>query len=334
MIDLDLSSIQYVEMCYFIDRLLIDAEARIAYYDRQLIALGVNPEDIDKPSFNSSDYYNPSSVDYFLELLQHDKEFIENQKLLKKSYMSLLSFSEHYVCYNTDNKSLPDEVDTMKKRVKKLKLREIERSKFSSELHDSSIQILTGLVHKCELICRLIDFDIPRSKMELSSVISDLKTAISDIREFIFNMRAPSLSDFSLVESLEDYCSYKNKDRSVKVSITSEGVEGDFSPIYKSNLYRICQEAFNNILKHSEADRANIKIVYGDERIDLIVSDNGKGFDESVLSSERLGKKNFGLLIMRERSEIIGGTFSIKSLDTGGTEVRVSVPRKPEDLYE
>ncbi|MCR5585559.1 MAG: sensor histidine kinase [Lachnospiraceae bacterium] len=331
MIGLDISSTQYLEMTYFIDSLITDCEARLVYYDQQLSSLGVDLKKLDDPSFVSSDYFNPSSVDYFLELRKKDKDVMEKLYGLKRYYLNLLSISE-FTLYNASDKNNDiDELNVPGKNLKKLKLRELERSKFSSDLHDSSIQLLTGLVHKCELISRLMDFDVTRSRMELSSVISDLKNAISDLRGFIFNLRAPSLTDFSLVESIEDYCNYKNKDRKVKVVIKTVGEEGDLSPVSKSNLYRICQEAFNNVLSHSDGDRADIIITYNENNVVLTVKDNGSGFDESLLSDDRLGKKNFGLLIMKERAEIIGGSFEIKSVDHC-TEVNVSVPKTPEDI--
>ncbi len=331
MIGLDISSTQYLEMTYLIDSLITDYEARLVYYDQQISSLGVDPEQLDDHSFSSSEYDNSSSIDYFYELRKNDKEVIDKMYKLKSYYLNLLSISE-FTLYNSADKGTDvDDLNVSGMNLKKLTLRELERSKFSSDLHDSSIQLLTGLVHKCELTLRLMDFDLTRSRLEMSSVISILKTAISDLRGFIFNLRAPSLSDFSLIESIEDYCNYKNKDRKVKVIVKTVGVEDKLSPISKSNLYRICQEAFNNVLAHSEGDRADIIFTFSDDVVKLTVRDNGSGFDDSILSDDRLGKKNFGLLIMKERAEIIGGTFEIRSIDHG-TEVNVTVPVFPEDI--
>ncbi len=327
---LDISSSKYLDMTYFIDSLITECDARLVYYDKQLSALGVNPGDEMAPEFSPSDYFNPSSVEYFLDLKAHDLNNAHMLTNLKEYYINLLSISE-FTLYNSvdQNTDFSDEC-SVENNIKRLKITELERSRISSDLHDSSIQILTGLVHRCEFIIKLLDFDLPRSKMELFSVISDLKDAINGLRALIFNMRAPSLSDFSLEESIEDYCNYKNKNRKVSVFVSSSGEEKDFSPIGKSNLYRIFQEAFNNILSHSDGNRADIHIDYGENDVTMTIRDNGKGINDDILSKNTLGKKNFGLLIMKERTEIIGGSFCVSSIKPGGTEVKVCVPRNPE----
>ncbi len=325
---LDISSSKYLDMSYFIDSLQTDHEAFLLYCRRRLLELGFDPESIYDPGFSAAASYDPALVENFVSKIKNEKLTIENIKLLKEYYLNLLSISE-FVLYNSVEKKTPD-IDIEGKNEQKLKIQELERSKISSDLHDSSIQILTGLVHKVELMQRLIDFDIPRVKTELSSVIDDLKRSISDLRNLIFNLRAPSFLDFSLKETIEDYCNYKNVNRKFNVIVTASGEEGDLYPVIKSNLYRIAQEAFNNILSHSEGDSAFIRLEYAQDRVLLSVKDNGVGVDESILSGQSLGKKHFGLLIMRERAQILGGSFDIISSKTEGMEIRVSVPRIPE----
>ncbi|MCR5824541.1 MAG: hypothetical protein K6G60_08955 [Lachnospiraceae bacterium] len=329
---LDISSTQYLEMNYFIDSLMTDHEAFILYIDNRLSSLGISREDYENPDFSSKDHPESPLINDLLDKRRKMSETITKIGLLKEYYLNLLSISEFVLYNSSEHKDDYSEMNISGQSYRKLKIQELERSKISSDLHDSSIQILTGLVHKCELIQKLLDIDVSRVKIEISSVIEDLKRSISDLRSLIFNLRAPSFMDFSLRESIEDFCSYKNKDRKVSVVVLSEGDENDLLPIVKSNLYRICQEAFSNILSHADASRAKIFIRYSTDEILLNITDNGVGIDEELFLNNSLGKKNFGLLIMKERAEILGGRFEVFSPETGGTEIRVFIPRFPEGV--
>ncbi len=328
---LDISSTKYLEMNYFIDSLITDHEAYVLYYEDQLKKLGFDPELFDRADVSFDQCTDPSSAEIYFHRRLTFKDRLKNIYMLKDYYINLLSISEFVLYHSNDNKQ-GDESEIPGPSIKKLNIQELERSKISSDLHDSSIQLLTGLVHKCELINRLLDFDVPKVKSEVSSVIVDLKQAISDLRSLIFNLRAPSFLDFSLKDSLEDYCKYKNKDSRVLVNIEVEGSENCLIPAVKSNIYRICQEAFNNILSHSDGDKAIIHLIFSDKEVVISVKDNGCGIDPDILNSNALGKKNFGLLIMKERAEILRGRFELISSPNEGTEVLVHIPNNPEEV--
>ena len=212
-------------------------------------------------------------------------------------------------------------------RVKNVQLQDIERTKISADLHDSAIQTLTGMVHKAEFALRLADVDIIQMKLEFVSIIKDLKETISSLREMVFNLRAPSLNDFSLLDAISDYCTYKNKNNAVEIIIKSQGDELNTSKAVKSTLYRICQESFTNFLKHSEAKKCEINLNYSDTDVFFSVSDDGTGFDFSILTNTNIKTNNFGLLIMKERTELLGGKFELCSGKFGGTEIRVTVSK-------
>ena len=329
---LDISSTKYLEMNYFIDSLISEHEAFQLYCENHLLELGIDPAEADKEGFSSKNYPEPDKVDNYIEKRRSMIDGTKKLLVLKEYYLNLLSISE-FVLYNSvETGTNAIDKDIPGKNAQKLKIQELERSKISSDLHDSSIQILTGLVHKCELIQRLLDFDIQRAKLELSSVVEGIKQSISNLRGLIFNLRAPSFLDFSLKESIEDYTSYKNKDRKVIVKVTTEGDEGSLNMVVKSNIYRICQEAFNNVLSHSNGDRAEINIKYTEKEIILSIKDNGVGVDLAALQESQLGKKHFGILIMKERTEIIGGKFEFISSLNQGAEVRVVLPKIPLEV--
>ncbi len=329
---LDISSTKYLEMNYFIDSLITDHEAYVLYYENKLAKLGFDAKDLDNDKLSLESCSDPENALIYFNRRLAFKDRLKNIFLLRDYYINLLSISEFMLYHSGENNNEDESEDIPGMSLKRLKIQELERSKISSDLHDSSIQLLTGLVHKCELIRRLLDFDLPKVKDEVNSVIVDLKHAISDLRSLIFNLRAPSFLDFSLKESLEDYCKYKDKDSKVDVTVSVQGNENSLLPVVKSNIYRICQEAFNNILAHSDGDKAFIDLSFNDKESVISISDNGCGFDFDILNNNDLGKKHFGLLIMKERSEILGGSFDINSTSDNGTTVLVHIPNNPEEV--
>jgi signal transduction histidine kinase len=101
--------------------------------------------------------------------------------------------------------------------------------------------------------------------------------------------------------------------------------EKDVLDHLKTVIYRICQEAFNNIAKHSKAEIATLSLRKTD-KIELVIEDNGRGFDlEEKLFPENPGR-GLGLTSMRERAEILGGSFAVESIQGSGTTIRVSWP--------
>jgi signal transduction histidine kinase len=102
--------------------------------------------------------------------------------------------------------------------------------------------------------------------------------------------------------------------------------ENDVPPSLKTVIYRISQEALNNIAKHSKADLITLSLRKNDGPIELTVQDNGQGFDMERIFSVKSDRKGLGLGSMRERAELSGGTFTIESILGKGTTIRASWP--------
>lgn len=251
------------------------------------------------------------------------KDKVEKLKKVRDDYETLAKKTEKNAA---SKKQVKEEIRDSVSGLKLLEIQELERNRIAGDLHDSAVQYLTGLVHKSELCVKLFDIDQIRARLELSSIIDVAKATIVEIREAIFNLRPASMDDFGLADSIDNFINTINKEHKVAFTIYKEGKEFDLEEIIQMNLYRIAQEACNNIMKHSKATTAGIILKFQPNRLQMIISDNGVGISDNKITESKYAKKNFGISIMRERCGVLDGTFEIANRPEGGTVIHVSVP--------
>jgi len=239
-----------------------------------------------------------------------------------------------------NNSGNPSNENLKNYSTKLLKTQEMDRNRISRDLHDSTVQSLTSFGHKLEYCTRMVDKDPAKVKLELQSMINTNKEIINDMREIIFDLRPMSLNNIGFVSTVESYCQHLRRNDNLDVVLKISGQEQELNSITGVTLYRILQEACNNALKHSKANKIYIRIVYTDEVVDLDVDDNGVGFDLKMIEDRAQEDflHGFGLSTMRERAKLLSGTFSINTRPGFGTKIHVSVPlnddTRKEDSYE
>ena len=213
-----------------------------------------------------------------------------------------------------------------------LETQEYDRNRIARDLHDSSVQSLTSLVHKTELCMRLMDIDTIRVKLELQTMIETIKSIINGMREIIYDLRPMSLNNLGLAVTVDSYCTQLRKNYDMEVNFLLPEEEPELSSIWKVTLYRILQEACSNVVKHANASKIEIKLLYEGQNVFLEIKDNGSGFDTNAplkpVQEEELHR--FGLSMMRERAVLLGGCATIASVIGEGTIVTVKVPLKTE----
>lgn len=232
-------------------------------------------------------------------------------------------------------KSLMNGEDINYKHLKVLDIQEKERSRVARELHDSSLQNLTHLVHTIELSSMFIDQDPIRAKLELMSCSKNLKQIIDDIRDTIFDLRPMSFDDLGFRQCIENFVDglkkqYKDCEIIYEMdeidSCKSDDlkVQEEYS-LFLVTLYRILQEAVTNALKHAEADKVEFYIKKQNDKLRIQIIDNGKGFN--VQETMNHPGRHFGLSIMQERISLLSGKIKIHS-DLGiGTRIEINVPK-------
>ena len=208
-----------------------------------------------------------------------------------------------------------------------LETQENERKRIARDLHDSTVQNLTSMMHKTELCTRLIDIDSVRAKLELQTMIHTIKATINDMRNIIYDLRPMSLDDLGLVVTIDRFIKEIKSNHVIDLSLSVINKEKIVLPIINLTLFRIIQEASNNSLKHAKATKIIIGLEYNDDSILLSISDNGLGFKQLKSNeSENNILSGFGLSIMKERVLLLSGEIKIESDTNIGTKITVKVP--------
>lgn len=231
-----------------------------------------------------------------------------------------------------DESDSTEETDCYDTRLALLRTVETERQRIARDLHDSTTQNLTALVHKTELCTKLLDSDPIRCKLELFSIGKSLRNIIEDMRGLIYDLRPMSFDDIGFEVTIERTLDKFSQKSSINCSYSTEGEPYAIDSVVQITLLRVIQEACNNSLKHAQAAKIEVKLCYQDDRIILTISDNGKGFDiNAVPKSTRDDNSGFGLSMMKERVYLLSGKISIKSNPGEGCSIIVTIPKSKEE---
>jgi signal transduction histidine kinase len=196
---------------------------------------------------------------------------------------------------------------------------EIERQRLSRELHDGIGQYLIALKLRLE---NLSYSDSPKMKENIREVVDMFDNTIDEIRRMSNNLMPSVLDAFGITIALRNLCHETGDSTGMNVSFESSGNMEEIGSKVKTYLFRIAQEALNNIVKHSNAVKVKIRLSRKEDVITLTILDNGIGFDPLRASD---GGGN-GLHNMRERAELLHGSFAIESKINQGTTITVAVP--------
>lgn len=257
-------------------------------------------------------------------LSEIDEEKKKNEKIVKK-LDELNEILE--IVKSASVKEGRVELDHDDYRLTLLETQENERQRISRELHDSTVQNLTGMVHKVELCSKLIDIDPIRCKLELSMMSRTLRDIINDTRQMIYNLRPMSFDDIGLEITMERALEKIKTEKICNINFSVEGEPYQINPIIGITLLRITQEACNNAIKYAASSLIIVKLIYEENAVSILVEDNGKGFDiENLDVSGRTDNSGFGLLMMKERVYLLSGEISIHSEKESGTRISVRVP--------
>lgn len=220
-----------------------------------------------------------------------------------------------------ENEVIIKSLDSNKINYTILDIQEKERQRIARDLHDSTVQNLTHLIHKIELSSKFIDQDIIRAKMELISINKNVKTIIDDMRNIIFNLRPMEFDDISTNAAFDKLL----LELQVKTNMT---IEFDIQNIIIEDklivitVFHILQECCNNAIKHSKGTLLNVCLKQNDEQLFLIVQDDGIGFD----LNRKIEDKHFGLTMVKERVSLLNGKIKIQTEYNKGTMISIIIP--------
>ncbi|MFB3887789.1 MAG: ATP-binding protein [Thermodesulfobacteriota bacterium] len=227
----------------------------------------------------------------------------------------------------TDRKKAEEALKASEKRLRYLSsqllmAQEQERKRLARELHDGIAQCLSAIKFKMEDIIKQNGQSPVHSLTEsLRFLIEMIQEGIEEVKRIQMDLRPPILDDLGILAALGWFLRqfqmiYSNIALEPVINIREEDVSGSL----KTAIYRITQEAFNNIAKHSKADRVRLSLQKADHMIELSIQDNGQGFDPNGFN------RGLGLSSMKERAEFSDGSFVIESALGHGTTIRASWP--------
>jgi PAS domain S-box-containing protein len=217
-----------------------------------------------------------------------------------------------------------DEIRAMASRLADVE--ESERKQLARELHDRVGQNLTALSINLNILGTEASDRGPRDS-RVDDCLSLLNDMTDSIRNVMGQLRPALLDEYGLLAALREYCGRFSRRFGIEVEVLGDSSGGRLSLASEMAVFRIAQEALNNVAKHAHARRVGVTLTRdGNGSVRMVVSDDGDGFvvgEKPAIGSRR----GWGLTTMAERAEAIGGSCSVDSVPGGGTKVTVEVPR-------
>lgn len=208
-----------------------------------------------------------------------------------------------------------------------LKYQENERQRIARDLHDSTVQVLANLVHRCEICSKVMDVDSVRAKLEIEVIEKTLKDSISDMRNIIYNLRPMIFDDLGFEATLTKVVNKFNTSSDFNITLEMEGESVNLEPVVAITIIRIIEESCNNSIKHSNGSEIKIYIKNENKVLHIEVSDNGDGYViDEILKPEENNNKGFGVSMMKERVALLSGEIAIDSKINEGTKITIDIP--------
>jgi len=273
-------------------------------------------------SFHSVNYNDEDRIK--LEELNSTREKIESENKSLNNELEIIARKNKSLLeiLNDDDMDNKDKTKANKALLKNL---EAERERISRDIHDSVVQSLTALIYRNEFIVQLIEQDSNRAKLELKDNEVVLKDCINELREIIYDLKPMSIEDFGFKEAFNMCCTKLNHQSNKQISYSFIG-DDEVESIIGISIIRIITELTSNSIKYSKCSKINIKVKNTDKEIIIKHSDDGIGFDYDNQKQIHKDNTGFGLVMLRERVELLDGVISYSN--TNGSTYTISIPKK------
>jgi signal transduction histidine kinase len=196
-----------------------------------------------------------------------------------------------------------------------------ERNRLARNLHDSVSQTVFSMTLSAEAAHILLDRDAARAASELEKLQVLAKSALAEMRSLVFELRPTAVTEQGLIPALRHHIVTLERQHGLVVALQVEG-EPRLTGLEAQRLFRVIQEALNNVVKHARTGRATVTLQCEEGRVRARIEDEGRGF---VPEGVGTGGQGIGLSTMRERVEMMGGTLSVDSSPGAGTRVTIEL---------
>jgi signal transduction histidine kinase len=229
----------------------------------------------------------------------------------------------HYAQLFEESARLQEQLRNLSHQI--LSAQENERKKISRELHDQIAATLTGI----NIELNALRFEVSANNKPLQRKIAATQQLIQNsvelIHDFARELRPATLDDLGLIPALHSFTKSLSKQTGIRIDLTLFGAVEHLENEKRTVLYRVTQEALTNVARHARANKVEVSIGKLDNAVALRVSDDGKSFRVAHRLNGK-SHKRLGVLGMRERVEMVGGTFKIESSPGNGTTVSALIP--------
>jgi two-component system sensor histidine kinase DegS len=216
----------------------------------------------------------------------------------------------------------PGLADDFQMRI--VEAREAERARLAQEVHDGPAQALANAIFGVEYIEKILDRDRPSARIELRFLRERLRRELEDVRAFISQLRPPILDEIGLDGAIREAADTLTALSGAAIEMDLQAPASVLGDAEQVVVLRVLQEALQNVRKHAGARHVWLATRLADERWTLEVRDDGRGFDPDTVNAP--GRRTFGLQFMRERAELVRGSFEIRSRPANGTAVVLDIP--------
>ncbi|GJL60267.1 MAG: hypothetical protein NPIRA03_31240 [Nitrospirales bacterium] len=201
-----------------------------------------------------------------------------------------------------------------------------ERTRIACEIHDGLVQTLVGVSLKMERVRELVAEDPPKCLTMLNQTTVQLKHAIQEAREVVYNLRPGQYDHLAFIPALSNYLKAYEREHRIRTEFEGSGDESQLDPKAKVFVFRMVQEALSNVAKHAGATKVIVKVTLKKDVLKATVSDNGQGFDVMAEGQNPEKWDHFGVRSMTERARMLGGNVEWVSKPGTGTKVEIFIP--------
>ncbi|MBF4694819.1 sensor histidine kinase [Fusibacter ferrireducens] len=253
-------------------------------------------------------------------LLITSKDVMKRSEVLETKVSVALDYLTNSIFEQVEDHKHKKEVS-----LKIIEAQENEKKRISRDIHDGPAQSLANIIFKAEYLSKIIDVAPHKAKKEISELQEDIRNTLKDIRKIIYDLMPMSLDDLGLIPTLNKLISNLLEGHALQIEMKLKNRIPINDPLINLTVFRVVQESFNNMVKHSKCKNALLIIDCTERQIEVEIIDDGIGFDAQEMLLKPSG---YGLYNMRERIEMLNGTFSLKSQIGKGTKIKIVIPNK------
>jgi len=341
-----------------VERQLVDLKAQISVYEDE-IKNALNSGMHFLKGINKADKLDLENIDDFINgMSATSQEMNAYVDAVARRRAMLEKNREFEALFDETRQSLTESIDNLEtvksllmngtdvdgRKVKALKAgstqatlgssaiirsQEMERQRIAREIHDGPAQAIANVVLRLDIVKKVFEKNRDAVPDELSKMKEISQHALNEIRGFIFDLRPMTLQDLGLAATIKRVINSMASHNEIDINYIHEGEERELDPDLKLAIFRIAQESLSNMRKHSKAKSCWVHLKYFDDKVILIVEDDGVGYDEGKLEDSQRKYISFGILGMRERADDIGASLDMSSEPGHGTKVTLVVVDEP-----